>query len=69
MSSVVQPATVRTKRIHSKKLNVGKAVSDIEFVSLVCTLLQAGEVVTMTDLKSAYSNMLESNGVHMKPST
>lgn len=23
----------------------------------------------MTDLKSAYSNMLESNGVHMKPST
>jgi len=49
--------------------NVGKVVSDIEFVSLVCTLLQAGEVVTMTDLKSAYSNMLESNGVYMKPST
>ena len=57
------------KAYTQQEANVGKVVSDIEFVSLVRTLLQAGEVVTMTDLKSAYSNMLESNGVHMKPST
>ncbi|KAK7037727.1 hypothetical protein SK128_026935, partial [Halocaridina rubra] len=30
---------------------------------------KAGEVLNMTDLKSAYSSMFEYNGVHIKPST
>ncbi|KAK7063074.1 hypothetical protein SK128_020338 [Halocaridina rubra] len=33
-----------------QEANVGTVVSDIEFVSLICTLLQAGEVLNMADL-------------------
>ncbi len=47
-----------------RETNVGKIASDIEFVSLVRSLLQAGEVLNMSDLKSLYSRILDSNGVH-----
>ena len=35
---------------------------DIKFVSLVCTLLQDSNVINVTDLKSAYSDIRRSNG-------
>jgi len=44
-----------------KETNVAIVASDIEFVSVVHGLLQAGNVLNMTDLKSAYSSILESN--------
>ncbi len=63
------PSSNEDKEYTQEEANVGKVASDIEFVSLAHTLLQSGEVLNMTDLKSAYSSMLESNGVHIKPST
>lgn len=47
-----------------KEINVTILASDVEFVSLVCGLLQAGNVLNMTHLKAAYSGILESNAEH-----
>ena len=57
------------KEYTQQEANVGKVASDIEFASLVRTLLQAGKVLNIKDIKSAYYSMLESNGVRMKLST
>ena len=46
-----------------EEANVGIVASDIEFVGLVCTLLEDGKVLNMTDLKSVYSRILRTNGV------
>ena len=50
-----------------QETNISKIAADIEFVSLVRSLLQAGEILNMTDLKSVYSRILDNNGVHNVP--
>jgi len=61
----------KEKERAQKETNVAIVASDIEFVRLVRGLLQAGNVLNMTDLKSAYSSILESNGAHhiVQPTT
>lgn len=50
--------------LEKREHNVGVVASDIEFIGLVRSSLQAGEVINMLDLKSVYSTILGSNGVH-----
>ena len=57
MSNVVR--LEKEKERAQKETNVAIVASDIEFVRLVRGLLQAGNVLNMTDLKSAYSSILE----------
>ena len=53
------------KNIHHtlEEANVSIVASDIEFVCLVCTLLQDGKVLNIMDLKSVYSRILRANDV------
>lgn len=53
-----------------EETNIAIVASDIELINLVRALLQTGEVLTMTDLKSVYSKILQNNGAPDKqPST
>lgn len=54
--------------LQEKKISI--VAADTEFISLVSALLRTGKVLNITDLKSSYSEILESNGVYdIHPST